>query len=199
MDTTKMRSRPCGSLASLICLMVFAAGCATTNQPERWLSTAGMQDSVGFGGWARVWTDTQKVSSKVIPAVQGELIAVHPDSIYLLSNDCILAGVPVSSVKEVHLTAYNGEAAPSLNAWYAIGAVLTPAHGWFLALELPAWFLVGGIATSAASNVPEFEWPDETWDVIRRYARFPQGLPPGLNRSLLLPKMTQEPAGVAGK
>ncbi len=186
MVAIEKRFSPFPSLVFLASLLFLMAGCATSSEPHWRLSTADMLDSVAFGGWARAWIDTQKVSSKIAPAVQGELVAVHADSIFILSDDTFLHSVPVPSIRELRLTAYNAEATP-LNTWYGVGVLLAPAHGIFLIFELPLWFVVGGTATLLAPDVSEFKWPDQKWEVIRRYARFPQGLPTGLDRSLLLP------------
>ncbi len=52
----------------------------------------------------------------------------------------------------------------------------------------PAWPIVGLVTagvTASQANKRDCQYPDDTWEELRTYARFPQGLPHGISRSQL--------------
>jgi hypothetical protein len=64
--------------------------------------------------------------------------------------------------------------------------------GWFAVLELPLWFIVREFATLYVPDVAEVEWPDDSWEIVRSFDRFPQGMPVRADRAKLLPKAARE-------
>ncbi len=74
--------------------------------------------------------------------------------------------------------------------WAALGSLLTATHGWYLLITFPTWVITGTAAASAESYRPLEELgvgTGEGWTAVRRYARFPQGLPDTVDRAQLSP------------
>jgi hypothetical protein len=67
--------------------------------------------------------------------------------------------------------------------WTALGVMSTFSHGVFLVLTAPVWAGVGAYATSVYTRAPLVM--TLSVEALRPYARFPQGIPPGLDRGTL--------------
>jgi hypothetical protein len=132
----------------------------------------------------------------------GELIAVGPDSVWLLVDTGLVA-VPRLEIDGVKLQR-KALGAGGIAIWGALGATVTglaltaacsTLQGGSCGPVLPgtfiAWLLPTGIAAAAAGS------RDETLhelDRLTAFARFPQGLPPGLDRSSLVPQSREAAA-----
>jgi hypothetical protein len=116
----------------------------------------------------------------------GELIAIHADSLFILSANNLTA-IPTAKIKKATLTAYDANWGP-LAAWSVAGTLSTASHGVGLIISAPVWILSGTIATSAQSHAPRITFPSKPWQEFRKHARFPNGLPPGLDRRSLRSK-----------
>jgi len=117
--------------------------------------------------------------------VQGELLAATTDSLFVLPLDGPFHAVARPTVTELQLTAYDANWG-YLGVWTALGTLSTLSHGLFLPLSAPVWIIGGSVATSSQSRRPVFTNPP--LETLRRFARFPQGLPPNLARDQLRPK-----------
>lgn len=107
--------------------------------------------------------------------VRGELLAVSPDRIYVRSVKGIIT-IPRARAIHITLWRFEAEAGPIITASLA-GTVSTLSHGVFLILTAPAWALMGALTATTEANSGTVEAPDD--DELRRWARFPQGLPAG--------------------
>ncbi|HKK07264.1 MAG TPA: hypothetical protein VKA44_00115, partial [Gemmatimonadota bacterium] len=130
------------------------------------------------GGWARV----RRVGA--LPDVQGELLAVGSDSLWVLDESGAVTAVGLGGVRRVEVYAYaprTGGAA----AWVLLGSLATISNGYYSVFTTPLWGLTGGIATNAdrGAATPAADHGGG-WEKIRRFARFPQGLPADLPRTL---------------
>lgn len=125
------------------------------------------------GSYIEVATDNKET--------KGELIAVDDSTLVVLENRY---GDPwVVIIQQVDVNWYK--------IWYAkvdhygwsmpASALLTASHGYFAALSMPINLLVTGVVTSSAYNDFSFKDDELTFDELRMYARFPQGLPPKLD------------------
>jgi hypothetical protein len=113
--------------------------------------------------------------------VEGELIAATPDSVHVLTADSMVA-VVTSSMIAGTLTTYDAQLG-TLRLWTALGAVSSLSHGFGFVLTMPIWVIAGTSATASASRAPRVQSTNPT--LLHAYARFPQGIPPGLDpRSL---------------
>jgi len=73
----------------------------------------------------------------------------------------------------------------------AVGTVLgllsTVSNGWFLIVTGPMWLIGGSIAASGQRRVPIESVPTVRWTDVAAFARFPQGILPGVELNALQP------------
>jgi len=171
MFTSRRRS------AALLGLLFVGTACFRTTAPRGWLSTADAAQREAYGGWIRVETAHGAFA-------EGELIAVTPETLFVLSLDS-LASVPISAVTLATLTAYDAQHGV-LRTWTLLGSLATVSHGVLLILTLPVWITTGALSTASASKAPRIQSLDPA--ALRPFARFPQGIPPGLDRHAIRQK-----------
>jgi hypothetical protein len=68
-------------------------------------------------------------------------------------------------------------------AWSTLGTISTLSHGYYLIFTLPLWIVSGSASGAVLSREPIVSYPDESLASFAVLARFPQGLPPGLDRA----------------
>lgn len=130
-----------------------------------------------FGGWIQLSLTAEKDMAKY----QGELICIARDSIYLLTPSGDLVQVAEKDVSSSRLIFYNTET-EKYAGWTTIGALTTVSHGYYLIFSFPTWLIVGTTNTSAELRRENYlDCPPYTSKQLRKYARFPQGLPVGLD------------------
>lgn len=170
---------PRGACAAWAILLagVSLAGCAKSTAPRGWLPRPVDAQKVAHGGWITLQRGDSRGTFH-----HGELLAVHADSVFVLEDVCV--GFPRSQVVKATLMGYGPNTGP-LTAWTVFGTLSTVSHGVYLILSAPVWILVGSSATVSQSRAPQMNLMPATWDAARAYARFPQGLPEGLDRSSL--------------
>lgn len=163
---------------------LLVSGCASTSAPDAWQSTAQTMQQEAYGAWIDVRfaspTDTVQTSR-----MRGELVAVGDDSLWVLPLEGTLQSVSRATTSQVQLTTFDSNWG-YLATWTALGTLSTISHGFGLILSGPVWILGGSAVAGNQSYKPIFENPDT--EVLRRYARFPQGLPPGVSRKELVAK-----------
>lgn len=114
--------------------------------------------------------------------VEGELLAASPDAI-VVAGEAGVATLAPQDVREVRVDLRESHR-DRLAILTTVGSISTISHGFFLVFTLPAWLAAGIPATvhegrsSAASGGP-------TDPRLREFARFPQGLPAGWERTVL--------------
>lgn len=162
-------------VAWVLLLAGVADGCATNTAPRNFLPAPAASQRTAYGGWIEVTRGDARHPERSA----GELLAIQHDSVYLLSGRGpeVYAQSDVTSAK---LTAYDSESG-LLATWTLIGTLSTISHGWLLVLSAPVWIIAGSVTTAHQSHQPEFLFPTAAWEDLRAYARFPQGLPPGLD------------------
>jgi hypothetical protein len=177
----------------LILPAVAAMGCASTTAPPGWLPIAEEAQSDVYGAWIEVACQDRSARGRV----EGELIAAEPDSLFVLS-DAGLVGVPVAAIAKAKLTAYDSKA-KLLSSGTFVGAVTTPSHGFFLIFSAPVWIIMGSASSVAVSRTPQITHSPKSPRIedFRKFARFPQGLPPNLDREELEPKPLHGPSAAA--
>lgn len=137
-----------------------------------------------YGAWVDVRGAAPADSARG-SGVRGELVAASDDSLWVLPLDGSLRSVSRTAASRVRLTTFDANWG-YLAAWTTLGTLSTASHGFGSIFSAPIWVLWGGLATRTQSFGPIFEDPDT--DVLRRYARFPQGVPPEVARSELAAK-----------
>jgi len=163
-------------------VLSFAGACFRTTAPSSFLPTAQEAARDGYGGWIRVQNHdgTQ---------VEGELLAATVDTLHVLSFGGWLA-MPVGQVRVATLTAFRVRLDPIVT-WGVIGAVSTLSHGFVLILSAPIWILTSSVAGANASTAPRIQSVDPA--KLAPFARFPQGLPPDIDRKATGGKYSPEP------
>jgi hypothetical protein len=177
-----MRAR---NLVGSVLLISLGAGCATGNVSGSLLGrsvTVVPQPGSDAGG------------------VQGELIAVEPERIWVLGKERVVE-VPMASIKELRLRRH-GLTTRRGWTWTAVGALVTGTalamacssydHSdgcakVFVAVGLP-WLALGGLPAMGLDNSATIRLIEPRPEALQRYARFPQGPPEGVDLRSLTPK-----------
>jgi hypothetical protein len=124
------------------------------------------------------------------PALEGELLAVEFDSVFVLTESGDVVAEPLSDVGRAVL-AYYAPGKTGLVLWSMLGALSTISNGFYLIFTFPAWLIAGIAATRSQSRAPLY-WIEDSqdWAAAKMLARFPTGLPRELPR-----KLTPKPGG----
>lgn len=160
---------------------LLAAACASNPAPAGYLPRAEEAQTDVHGGWIELELRTADGHWLVV----GELIALGPDSVWVLTPDggTIVARADVVRGRLGGWDSQSGD----VSRLAALGAMSTISHGYYLALTMPLWIVVGSIASHSQSRAPLIDLPDG-WADLAPFARFPQGLPPGVELGSLRPK-----------
>ena len=165
--------------STLLGALLVLSGCAGTHAPKDWLPNASEATTQAHGGWVVLRLADRSMH-------EGELIAIGPDSLFVLEpSGC--RGFAQTQVEHGLLTGYDSEA-DRLQAWVVVGSLSTLSHGVFLVGTFPLWLLAGGLATASQAHAGRVSITPTTWEKARLYARFPQGLPEGLDRAEVRPR-----------
>ena len=172
-----------GGRAAVVAVTLLAA-CATNTAPRGFLPAPVESQLTAYGGWIELAYGSGRRPSRV----EGELLAVQGggDSLYILTARGAIA-VATSTVRKAKLTGYDSQSG-QLGTWTFLGVLSTASHGFVLVISAPVWILSGSLASASQSHQPESVYPKVGWDAIRRYARFPQGLPAGIDLTVLRAK-----------
>jgi hypothetical protein len=131
--------------------------------------------------------------------VKGELLAVSPEKIWVMGPDRA-STLPLRQIEEVRVPGH-GLNARRAGWWVALGALVS---GTVLALAcssvegndscgrvfipvLVTWGALGVPSAKALADSSQLRVKPRDWDKLRPYARFPQGLPDGLDPLALAP------------
>jgi hypothetical protein len=191
----RARSRRAGAGLAVVVAVASSLGACASN-PARSGVTPNVAITSGKGAWTRVELDDKS-------ALSGELIAFDEarPALWLLTSLSKLERVPLERVHSVELGVYENHLGPYV-AWVFLGSFSTLSHGYFLILSLPAWILFGSAAAAAESYEGRFQCAttlegstaEPCGDALEAYARFPQGLPPGVDEDAILGRKKPTPA-----
>lgn len=164
---------------SLVLLIFLVLGCATTHAPRNWLQNPEDLQTDAFGAWITVKTvDNQELA--------GELIAISADSVFIAGKT--LTGIAKDSIKSARLVAYKSKAT-GMAVFSVVMTLATPfINGLYFVFTAPMWFFGGAIAASIRSYEPVLDYPGHDWEELALFARYPQGLPPGIERNKIKKK-----------
>ena len=120
-----------------------------------------------------------KIVHKTASNIDGELIAIDSNKIIVLAEDtkkCMT--VPISEVKRFSLR----YAQPKHYGWtIPVFTLATIAHGWFLILTAPVNLIVTISVTAGGENAFKYSDKNMTYDKLKMFARFPQGIPTNID------------------
>jgi hypothetical protein len=160
----------------LVVLLLILCCCNSVRAPRHSVPKRIDLDREAFGGWIGV----RHAKSGL---VQGELIAVTNDSVFIMESAGLqsLARTDIDSARVILFNTSEG----SYGLWTFVGSLATISHGLFLVFTLPAT-LIAGIATTVneANRINYVDYPATPWEKLHRYARLPQGIPDGARGEL---------------
>jgi len=164
---------------------LFVSSCASSRAPGGWLDEPSEVPRSPYGAWIEVTLSGEDPHGPVA----GEFIAVdETDSVYVLTESSFQA-IPISSIRAARIKFYRPQTGKAL-AWTAGGTILSLSHGWGVVITAPVWIIVGSLAAGGVSREPNYDVQRSTWTEMAIYARFPQGLPAGLDRASLKRKVS---------
>ena len=164
--------------------VLLAAACAGNTAPADFLPSPALAQTEAYGGWIEL--SFESANSPKPQWIDGELIAVTEDSIWVLSPQGGRA-IATRSVKEGKLTAYQAPTG-TISGWTALGVVATISNGVVLIITAPLWIITGTVAASHDSHAAVRTMPEHRWQDLAAFARFPQGMPAGVRLTDLKPK-----------
>ena len=119
---------------------------------------------------------------------EGELIAIENDTLIILTNESKNRSksherkYKIIKIDKINLRSYilhyakiNGGRA------YMFSAALVPLHGYYMVLTLPVNLFIFLITDSSESNYYSLAGKKIHFDQLYKFARFPQGIPEGLD------------------
>ncbi|HEY9167157.1 MAG TPA: hypothetical protein VIS48_13460 [Candidatus Kryptonia bacterium] len=162
-------------LAPLCALAVLGtSGCATTRAPSGYLVEDTETQWEVYGGW--ITLETNGTGPQAV--VKGEFIAYQDSNVYVLTETratVVRCGNIQRAILELHSNETN-----MLGEWTLLGVLSTASHGLGLIFTFPTWIIVGTASASADSWADHYEQEDPTidwWLGIKKFSRFPQGIP----------------------
>jgi len=162
-----------------LCLMTaLMAACMATPGPKGWLPSPKEALSDAFGAWMIV----KYASNTGEKTAEGEFIAVEKNKVYLLTE---MGPEEIPTPKVLHVIYATYKEKRISPAWTILGLLSTASHGAWAVISAPIWLITGIIHSSAESTSGITESDSIAWEEIRKYARFPQGIPQGMDLRLL--------------
>lgn len=151
-------------------LIVFISSCST----PKYLPSADKIDVNTYGSYI-------KISQKNKPNTEGELIALDHEYITVLnydSKECLV--LPLAEINKFTLL----YATPKHYGWTIPASILlSVSHGFVGMITLPLNLIVT-ISTTASSELAfTYNEKSMTFDKLKMFARFPQGIPQNIKIS----------------
>ena len=174
-----MRTHSYHPVLAWCAIVLVVAGCAGSTAPRGRVPTVAEAATDVFGAWI----DARTVHGSKPPKVAGELIAVAQDSVFVLTTEGLVV-LPQSAIAQAEISCYESDAGDA-TGWAILGGVSTISHGVGLVLTLPMWIITGVATSHSVAGDARLHVPARSWAVAADYARFPGGLPAGLDRDRL--------------
>ena len=166
-------------LINSILLLFF--GCSSTSTSPGWLPRENEIAFDGRGGWIDIESLNQGVES-------GELISIQEDTLFFL-NDEKLTFFRVEDISIAKVAAFdNNDKLNTIRNVTILGIATCVSHGWFGFLTAPMWVVTGLYTAIKFSESSVYKFPSRHYPSInslRKYSRYPMGIPKDLDRSLI--------------
>ena len=134
-----------------------------------------------FGGWISI--DYLDGSDNL----KGELLALANDSVYVLTNSGVEAGL-LQDVAKARLVFYKADAS-RFAGWTAAGGFFSVTNGYFAVFTFPMWMITGAVTVNTEAGRDNYiDFPEHPWADFRKYARFPQWVNAEINLEDLEPR-----------
>lgn len=169
----------------LLFAVLLLGGCATSSAPPGFLVGGRDEQADAHGAWIelRIWDEEMQ-------ELQGEFLAVEGDSLFVFATvdeRWELVSLSLSDILGGKLRAYD-PGTGQYAGWAVLGTLSTVSHGFYLVLTAPVWILGGTAIASSQSKIADYEFAQTSIHKLGAFARFPAGMPDGLDRSRLQPK-----------
>lgn len=154
-------------------LIIIAFGsCAT----PKYLPSSSKIDVNEYGAYINV-------KHKNSQNIKGELIAIDSNNITILSQKSnICVQFPISEIKRFKLRFAKS---PQYGWLIPILTATTISHGFYSILSAPINLIVTISVNASGQNAFKFSNKNMTFDMMKMYARFPQGIPNGIELSTI--------------
>ena len=180
---SKNRNRIFALLSSLFIL----SGCQNPMIPSGYVPGIKEVSSGVYGAWIKVKAFSDSIENLSLE-LSGELIAVSNDSLYVLTEVDLIA-LHRDRISGASLYLFRSRNLPMFGFLGLIptfiGIVASADYGaGFFVLGLP--LLTTTVLQAVLKGNSVLLYPEKaTMDDLVKYARYPQGLPPGINREIL--------------
>ena len=163
----------------LLACVLFLGGCAINTAPKGFLVTGDGEQTDTYGGWI----DLELYDEREL---EGELIAIDGDSLFVMleGRPSTLVALHGRKIRKARLRAYDPQT-DKYAPWVVLGTVSTISHGIGLTLTAPLWILGGSSSVATQSKMADYGYPGPEAVEMRKFARFPQGMPEGIDRRRL--------------
>jgi hypothetical protein len=190
-------------------LIVFLViSCKTFHAPPQYLPTAKQAQSDVYGGWIEVKTNKGNIN--------GELIAIQEKRVFV-ADLRTLHEIDLEDILSARLVTYNPESSKVFfhtaggivctvglaglipTMILSTGKVSFEVFLWLLVSPIvaaiwttPIWVTVGTGAAIYQSNLPIIDYPKKPLDAFIPFARFPQGIPPDVDKNSIRMKIPKK-------
>jgi len=178
------------SILLLSGFIILLTGCSPARIPADYrYSPVGLKKDI-TGNWTEVKLHSKDITIPEI-SLSGELIAIQSDTLYLLTS-LQLENIPVHNINEAVLYIYmekSGKYATITGLGYLPDIVAAIGYNMpsFFLIGIP-WVLTGTVITivegSDHSSLLNYPNKNKLQD-LNKFARFPQGMPPGIEKARL--------------
>lgn len=170
----------------IICLL----GCSTAYIPVSYrFNPINLKKEI-TGNWIEINMHSKSNVNQDIN-LSGELIAIQLDTVYVLTEEK-LNSIQIDRINEAILYIYSNQGgkyavATGLLYFSDIIAAFVTRIPYFLEIGVP-WVIIGSSISiyEASDNSNRLIYPNENiLEDFKKYARFPQGMPQGINKEKL--------------
>lgn len=109
--------------------------------------------------------------------VEGELISIDEGSLIILTQKKGMNQLRNVSIEQIRNFRLMYAEPASYGATIPVSALISLSHGYFALITAPVNLAVTGITTTRATRAFTYDQEDISWDELKMFARFPQGLP----------------------
>ncbi|MBM3161675.1 MAG: hypothetical protein FJZ66_10110 [Bacteroidetes bacterium] len=163
------------NIALIGLLIIFFSSCTS----PRYLPSSDKIDVNEYGSYIKIIHKTASNIDGELIAIDGELIAIDSNKIVVLTEQtkkCLT--IPISEIKHFKLR----HAKQKHYGWtIPVFTLATIAHGSFLKFTAPANLIVTISVTASGENAFKYSDKDMSYEKLRMFARFPQGIPSNID------------------
>ncbi|MBM4184429.1 MAG: hypothetical protein FJ207_09400 [Gemmatimonadetes bacterium] len=161
-------------LFAVLAVLASGACSAGTTAPRRFLPSPQEAQTEAYGAWV----DFTYAVGDSVGRFQGEFIAVSADSLWAVSGTRGLV-VPHAALRSGRLAYFNSSPG-SVGGLAFLGTLSTISNGAYLIFTAPMWMIGGAAAAGSQARLARRDMTPLSGPQLSTYARFPQGLPEGV-------------------